>query len=157
MNKDLEQTELNSSYNSIKTELNDDAISRQAAIDAMSNSLERVFPEHRYIAERSMNKLPSVSTEKTRWIPVKWHNITEDEREQEGYPKEWLTMFDCPMPEDEQEILVTVQGSKREGRYVEKDICYVDDGYSLDSGYDWIDDIVAWCELPQPYKGESEE
>lgn len=46
----------------------DDCISRQAAIDAMSNALERVFPEHRAIAERTMNKLPSVSTEKTgRW------------------------------------------------------------------------------------------
>lgn len=93
--------------------------------------------------------------EQTRWIPVKWHNITEEEREREGYPKEWLTMFDCPMPEDEQEILVTIQGSKREGRWVEKDICYIEDGYSLDSGYDWIDDILAWMPLPEPYKGES--
>lgn len=99
----------------------------------------------------------SCSEKPNRWIPVKWHNITEEEREREGYPKEWLTMFDCHMPEDEQEILVTVQGSKREGRWVEKDICYVEDGYSLDSGYDWIDDIVAWMPLPQPYKGESED
>lgn len=43
--------------------MKDEAISRQAAIDAMSNALERVFPEHRAIAERTMNKLPSVSTE----------------------------------------------------------------------------------------------
>ena len=36
-----------------------DSISRQAAIDAMSKTLERVFPEHRQIAEKCLNALPS--------------------------------------------------------------------------------------------------
>ena len=36
-----------------------DLISRQAAIDAMSESLKRVFPEHRQIAEKCLNALPS--------------------------------------------------------------------------------------------------
>ena len=26
--------------------------------------------------------------EQTRWIPVKWHEITDEEREREGYPKD---------------------------------------------------------------------
>lgn len=99
---------------------------------------------------------PPQALEQTSWIPIKWHNITEDEREQKGYPKEWLTMFDCPMPYDEQEILITVQGSKKR-RYVEKDICYVDDGYGLDSGYDWIDDVVAWMPLPPCYEPQESE
>lgn len=90
------------------------------------------------------------------WIPVKWHEITDEEREREGYPEEWLTMLDCLMPNDEEEILVTVKSS-RGGLHVEKDVCYVDDGYSLDSGYDWIDDVVAWMPLPKPYKAESED
>ena len=37
----------------------DDLISRQAAIEAMSESLKRVFPEHRQIAEKCLNVLPS--------------------------------------------------------------------------------------------------
>lgn len=37
----------------------DDYIERQAAIDAMSESLKRVFPEHRQIAEKCLNALPS--------------------------------------------------------------------------------------------------
>lgn len=90
-----------------------------------------------------------------RWIPVKWHEISEEEREREEYPEEWLTMLDCLMPNDAEEILVTIKSS-RGVLYVEKDICYVDDGYSLDSGSDWIDDVVAWMPLPQPYKAESE-
>lgn len=36
-----------------------DLISRQGAIDAMSESLKRVFPEHRQIAEKCLNVLPS--------------------------------------------------------------------------------------------------
>ena len=45
-----------------------DLISRQAAIEAMSESLKRVFPEHRQIAEKCLNVLPSAQPEQ-RWIP----------------------------------------------------------------------------------------
>lgn len=90
------------------------------------------------------------------WIPIKWHNITEEEREREGYPKYWLTILDCQMPDDDEEVLVTVRG--RNGNlYVDTDTCYYDGSYySLDSGYDWIDDVVAWMPKPVTYK-ESED
>lgn len=74
MNKDLEQTELKSSYNSIKTELNDDAISRQAVLDGLASIAKAKAKSD---AQKSMmgrtmffvEQLPSVSTEKTgRWI-----------------------------------------------------------------------------------------
>ena len=38
-------------------------IDRQAAIDAMSELLKRVFPEHRQIAEKCLKALPSVTPE----------------------------------------------------------------------------------------------
>ena len=41
----------------------DDSINRQAAIDAMSESLKRVFPEHRQIAEKCLNVLPSAQSD----------------------------------------------------------------------------------------------
>lgn len=90
------------------------------------------------------------------WIPVKWHEITDEERKREGYPEEWLIMLDCHMPNDEEEILVTIKSS-RGGLYVEKDVCYVDDGYSLDSGYNWITDVVAWMPLPAPFEPQESE
>jgi len=90
------------------------------------------------------------------WIPVKWHEITDEERKREGYPEEWLIMLDCLMPNDEEEILVTIKSS-RGGLHVEKDVCYVDDGYSLDSGYVWIDDVVAWMPLPAPFEPQESE
>lgn len=81
------------------------------------------------------------------WIPVKWHEITDEEREQEGYPKDWVIHIDCEMPCDEQEILVQTKSG-----YVSRDVCYEDGEFSLDSGWDWIEDIVAWMPLPEPYR-----
>lgn len=89
------------------------------------------------------------------WIPVKWHAITEEERKQEGYPDDWTVLLECPLPNDGDEILITLAG--RGGKnYVEKDTCYVDDGWHLDSGYSWVDDVIAWMPKPEPYKAESE-
>lgn len=86
---------------------------------------------------------------KDKWIPIKWHYITDEEREESDYPKDWVYLLDCEMPEDGQEIIVTTKHG-----YVEKDVCYLDDGYSLDSGWDWIDDIAAWIEMPPVYQEE---
>ena len=91
-------------------------------------------------------------TERSGWIPVKWHEITEDERVKEEYPSEWLVHLDCILPEDGEEILITTKHG-----YVGKDTAYCDDGYYLDSGCDWVDDVVAWMPLPEPYKAESED
>lgn len=78
---------------------------------------------------------------------IKWHTITEEERE--GYPKEWVTYLDCEMPADNESILVQTHGG-----YICEDVCYADGEYSLDSGYDWIEDIVAWMPMPSPWKGD---
>ena len=84
-----------------------------------------------------------------RWIPVKFRPLTDEE--QDEYP-DYCYMADCPMPDDGEEILVcTAHGG------VEKDECGFEDGFYLDSGYDWQTDVVAWMPLPEPYKAESEE
>ena len=90
--------------------------------------------------------------DQANWIPVRWHEITKEEREKEGYPEDWGVHLDCPLPCDGDEILVTVKSHG--GNYVEKDVCYVDEGWYLDSGYDWVDDVIAWMPLPEPYKEE---
>lgn len=77
---------------------------------------------------------------------MKYHEITEQEREREEYPKEWVHYLDCNLPDDGEEILVYT------GKYVTTDINYIDDGYYLDSGYDWLD-IVAWMPIPE-YRGD---
>ena len=94
-----------------------------------------------------ISKLPGAE----RWRPIKWHYITDEEQEENGYPKDWVYYLDCEMPEDEQEILVTTNHGR-----VEKDVCYFDGEFSLDSGWDWIDDIVAWMPLPKPHGEDGE-
>ena len=83
------------------------------------------------------------------WTPVKFRPLTDEE--QKEYP-DYSYMADCPMPDDGEEILV----STKYGR-VEKDECGFDDGYYLDSGYDWQTDIVAWMPLPKPYEPQESE
>ena len=89
---------------------------------------------------------------KTEWIPIKWHDCTDADREKYGFSDDIVAVFDCEMPDDDQAILVTTSHG-----YVNQDVCYIDDGFSLDSGYDWIDDITAWMPLPEPYKERREE
>lgn len=85
-----------------------------------------------------------------RWIPVKYHELTEEERKECLFSADIKYMIDCELPDDEQEIIVT------DGRHVWVDTCIVNDGYALDSGHDWIEDVIAWMPLPEPYR-ESED
>lgn len=114
-----------------------DNISRQSAIDEIRKC--------RFVVDaiEKIRGLPSAD----RWIPIKYHEITDEEREENGYPKDWVYYLDCEMPEDGQEILVTTKNG-----YVEKDVCYLDDGYGLDSGWDWRENVLAWMPLPDAYR-----
>ena len=85
-----------------------------------------------------------------RWIPVKYHELTEEERKECLFSADIKYMIDCELPDDEQEIIVT------DGRHVWVDTCIMNDGYELDSGHDWIEDVIAWMPLPEPYR-ESED
>jgi len=132
-------------------------IDRQAAIEALRTCQTYLF--HTYdpdkkisleSAEFEIEQLPSAQPEQ-RWIPIKWHDCTDADREKYGFSEEAVAVFDCEMPCDNQSILVTTSHG-----YVNQDVCYIDEGFSLDSGWDWIDDVIAWMPLPEPYKGEQE-
>lgn len=133
-----------------------DLISRQAAIDALGEEPMVWHDNDDYaLGERNQWNIDKLAIETVSsaqseqdWIPVKFRELTADEKEE--HP-DWYYMADCDMPDDEQEILVTTTHG-----YVEKDVCYIDDGFSLDSGYDWLTDIKAWRPLPAPWGGEKE-
>lgn len=46
----------------------EDCINRTDAINVMSNAIKRIFPEHRDIAEKTMNKLPSVTSHESKTV-----------------------------------------------------------------------------------------
>lgn len=129
----------------------DDAISRAAAIDALKEKVFHNLSDEFYGAMQVLDELPPAQPEQ-RWIPIKWHDCTDEDREKYGFNNDIVAVFDCEMPYDNQSILVTTFHG-----YVNQDVCYIDDGYSLDSGWDWIDDIKAWMPLPEPYRGGGED
>lgn len=122
-------------------------MNREEAIKILQNP-PRVYDEKMWEA---LDMAIEALENKNEWIPVKWHEITEEEREREEYPKYWKVYLDCEMPEDGEEILVTTKYG------VIADIGYNDYEYYLESGRDWIDDVTAWMSFPEPYKEESED
>ena len=83
-----------------------------------------------------------------QWIPVTYHEATEEEKEVYG---EFPYMLDCKLPDDGEEILVCTKSG-----CVWTDTFFNDDGCYLDGGYDFTE-LAAWMPLPEPYKeGEKE-
>lgn len=94
------------------------------------------------------------------WIPVKYRPLTFEERKEfaKYYGIEYCDTvsektFDCPMPEDGQEILISTSWGVVED-VADNDI----DGegficYKLENHGDW-DGVDAWMPKPEPYKEE---
>lgn len=63
-------------------------------------------------------------------------------------------VFDCSLPKDGQRILISLN-PKKEFENVQADMFYEDCGECyLDSGYEIVDDVLAWQPLPKPYKSK---
>lgn len=77
---------------------------------------------------------------------LKWNKFRQEQDEETG---RWL--LTRPLPEDGQNILVTVDMKGHEP--VQTDI-FCNDGCEcyLDSGYELITESVAWASMPEPYK-----
>lgn len=119
--------------------MSDDLISRQAAIDAVSQALKRVFVEPEDVANKIIEEVPSAEPER-RWIPCK-ERLPEkggrylctvgaayrNPREMIYAPQEWSGKSDSATWKDPS------------GHYV----------------FDWF--VEAWQVLPEPYKEDEDE
>lgn len=112
--------------------------------------LEKDFNEILRLAEKALD---------SQWIPITYRPMTEEEKEfcvkwdiKEGILEDWeKRVFTCHLPDDGQEILISV------GRYVHEDICsWDDDCCGLENNGDW-DGVDAWMPKPEPYKKEGTE
>ncbi len=78
-----------------------------------------------------------------QWIPIKTRELTEEEKEE--YP-DCTFMYDCRLPEDGEEVLVTTwAGNVSVDTFCRDDGCYFE--YGCDEG-----DVIAWMPMPEPYK-----
>ena len=82
------------------------------------------------------------------WIQVKTRPMTEEEKE---YYSEYLfegngLIYECPLPDDGQEVLITSNYGS-----VDKTTFYTDCGNYFEN-YEDYDEVIAWQPLPEPYK-----
>lgn len=92
--------------------------------------------------------IPSKS-DKGEWIPIEVRPSTEEEKEyytEHEYPVDFMMMYDCPMPDDGQEVLITTSTG-----YVTTDTYYIDEGGYFENYCD-EGDVKAWMPKPEPYK-----
>lgn len=135
-------------------------MSRHIDADALKKAIE-VAPyndiDDLTRTEQLIDDAPTVS----EWIPIKTRSLTNEERVEfaEYYGIEYCDtanelMFDCHLPEDGQEILITTKYG------VETDICCIEDcigsinAYSLEGRGDW-EGVIAWMPMPEPYRGDA--
>ena len=81
------------------------------------------------------------------WIPVKTRELTAEEKEE--HPDS-IFMWDCPLPDIPQDVLITT-------KWGDVQLCTfcADDMGSYFDEVDW-DFVLAWMPLPEPYKKEDD-
>lgn len=111
-----------------------------------NDAMQKLREMPRYLNGVKEKQITKISAEQG-WIPFTRRPMTEEE--QKDYPN-CTFMFDCVLPDDGDEILVS------NGRFVWMDVfCNDIDGCYLDSGDD-IDEDMAWMPLPKPYREDGE-
>lgn len=101
--------------------------------------IEKDFNELLRLAEKALD---------SQWIPIKTRELTEEEKEE--YP-DCTFMYDCKLPEDGEEVLVTTwNGDTALDTFFRDDGCYFEN--YCDEG-----DVIAWMPKPEPYKKEGAE
>ena len=125
----------------------EDAISKHALLNDLYKRQYKKFTWRDFVAH--VQYQPSVQP-KSEWIPIKTRSLTEEEKAEMGTESDY--MYNCPLPDDGEEVEVTthlgdvtldVFCRDSSGCYFEH---YCDDG-----------DVLAWRHKPEPYKAESEE
>lgn len=82
------------------------------------------------------------------WKPLTARPMTDEEITEYRNCAEYGEIFDCPLPDDGQEVLISVNG------YTGVDTFVIDEGCYFEQAD--IFDVDAWQPLPEPYKAESE-
>ena len=85
------------------------------------------------------------------WIPVVFQTLTNEEKEyyKELFGTECTEKYNCPLPEDGQNVLISTKYGTIHLVTFENDGVYC--GFE---DYD-ANEVLAWCPLPELYKGGS--
>lgn len=84
-----------------------------------------------------------------KWIPIKFRLMTEEEIEEyiafDEHIDEHPYIYDCLLPEDGQEVLITTPWGVHITTFYEDYGCYFEN-------YEDEGDVIAWAALPEPYE-----
>ena len=112
-----------------------------------SNGKTKLFYSYNVAMQKAIQKL------KVGWIPIKMRPGTDEEYEEFSLygdcPREDFRVFDCPLPDDDQEVLVTTRWGDVciDTWHRDVDCCYFEDNCD-------DDDVIAWMPIPAAYKSE---
>lgn len=104
------------------------------------------------------NKLRAIETDTAyecgkhanKWIPIKTRPLTEEEKAEMGTESDY--MYDCPLPDDGEEVEITTHLGD-----VTMDIFCRESGGCYFENYCDEGEVLAWRHKPEPYKAESED
>ena len=116
-------------------------------LDKIDNSPTVPLPDFKEGYKQAILDGKTNYSRQQEWIPIKTRPLAEEEKEE--YP-DYSFMYDCHLPEDGEEVLVTTYGGR-----VTLDTFYRDDGCYFECYCD-EGDVLAWMPLPKPYKKESD-
>lgn len=97
---------------------------------------------------------PQIINIENEWIPITFRQANEDEYKEfierfEDIPREECKVYDCRMPDDGQEVLITTSWGA-----VCEDTYHTDDDLAGFEDHDDPDDVIAWMPKPEAYKKE---
>jgi hypothetical protein len=97
--------------------------------------------EYLLAVEYEITNLSSIKL--TQWHRIKTRPLTKEEKDEMYLNDNYYTfMYDCEMPDDEQEVLVKTKWGIEKTTYHTDDGCYFED-------YEDEDDVIAWQPLPK--------
>lgn len=118
---------------------------------AEAECLEYAF-EHEQLAEWLKELKSFKEGQNSQWIPITYRPM--DDEKYETYtrywgetPKEECKVYFCPMPDDEERVLITTCSGD-----VCEDIYHRDEDGAGFEDHDDPDEVVAWMPLPEAYK-----
>lgn len=111
------------------------------------NGKTKLFYSYNVAMQKAIKKL------KGGWIPIKIRPGTDEEYEEFSKygdcPREDFCVFDCQLPDDDQEVLITTLWG-----IVCIDTWHKEIDCSWFEDHEDIDDVIAWMPLPEGYKKE---
>lgn len=139
--------------------MNDDLIKRSDALKAVDDRHEELLHDTEYRRKHCQIDLLGIKKHilaippAEDWIPIKMRPGTDEEYEEFSLygdcPREDFRVFECQLPDDDQEVLVTTRWGDVciDTWHRDVDCCYFENNSD-------DDDVIAWMPLPEGYKPE---